>query len=56
MKGKTEQPIVYVIADSWAIFDNSSDTPALIAFHESGTLTIHDAEKYTIVTGKRGTI
>jgi predicted ABC-type ATPase len=43
-------------ADSWAVFDNSSDTPALIAFQESGTLTIHDAEKNAIVTGRKGRI
>ncbi len=41
------------LADSWAIFDNSSDTPVLIAFEESGKLTIIDEEKYNIVTRKR---
>ena len=44
------------LADSWAVFDNSSDTPTLIAFQESGTLTIHDAEKYAILTGRKGSI
>jgi predicted ABC-type ATPase len=41
------------LADSWAIFDNSSDAPALIAFEESGRLTISDGEKYVIITGRK---
>jgi predicted ABC-type ATPase len=44
------------LADSWTVFDNSSDTPTLVAFQESGTLAIHDARKYAIVTGRKGSI
>jgi predicted ABC-type ATPase len=32
--------------DSWTIFDNSKDTPKLIAFKESGELYIIDSEVY----------
>jgi predicted ABC-type ATPase len=31
------------LADSWAIFDNSGDTPKIIAFEESGKLEILDS-------------
>ena len=32
------------LADSWAIFDNSGDTPKMIAFEESGKLEILDPD------------
>lgn len=38
------------LADSWAIFDNSSEIPVLIAFNELGELTILDDERYGIIT------
>jgi predicted ABC-type ATPase len=44
------------LADSWSIFDNSSDAPALIAFEETGKLTVIDAEKYAIITQKKDNI
>jgi predicted ABC-type ATPase len=49
---KVYQPL----AGSWTVFDNSSDTPALIAFQESGALTIHDARKHAIVTERKDTV
>jgi predicted ABC-type ATPase len=38
------------LADAWAIFDNSSEIPVLIAFKELGELTVFDEERYAIIT------
>lgn len=43
------------LADSWAIFDNASDIPALIAFEESGKHRVLDSGKYVMVTGEKDT-
>jgi predicted ABC-type ATPase len=37
------------LADSWAIFDNSDDTPKIIAFEESGKLEILDSGLFDIL-------
>ena len=37
------------LADSWTIFDNSGDTPKIIAFEESGKLEILDSGLFDIL-------
>lgn len=37
------------LADSWTIFDNSGDTPRIIAFEESGKLEILDSGLFDIL-------
>jgi len=39
------------LLDFWAIYDNSTDTPALIAFEEFGKTEIADPELFRTVTG-----
>lgn len=38
------------LADSWAIFDNSGDSPRMIAFEESGKLEILDPELFRLLS------
>jgi predicted ABC-type ATPase len=42
---RTYQPLV----DSWTIFDNSVDTPGMIAFSESGKIEILDSDLFRIL-------
>jgi predicted ABC-type ATPase len=37
------------LADSWTIFDNSSDVPQMIAFEESGRLEIVDRDLFGLL-------
>ena len=37
------------LADSWTIFDNSGDSPRMVAFEESGKVDILDASLYSLL-------
>jgi predicted ABC-type ATPase len=42
------------LADSWTIFDNSSDVPKMIAFEESGRLEIVDRDLFGLLLKYKG--
>jgi predicted ABC-type ATPase len=42
------------LADSWTIFDNSSDVPQMIAFEESGRLEIVDRDLFGLLLKYKG--
>ncbi len=42
------------VVDRWIIFDNSKDSPELIAFEESGKLEIVDPDLFGLLSDKRG--
>ncbi len=44
------------LADSWAIFDNSGDTPKIIAFEESGKFEILDPGLFDILLKYKGNL
>ena len=42
------------LADSWAIFDNSADTPRMVAFEEEGMIEIIDPDLFGQLTREEG--
>ena len=42
------------LADSWTIFDNSGDIPKMIAFEESGKITILDPDLFGVLLEYKG--
>jgi predicted ABC-type ATPase len=44
--------IYRALSDSWAIFDNSSSIPQLIAYEENNMLTVIDSDLFSFISGE----